>query len=388
MTRLLLSRRSFLIGCGAASPLFAPVTFAAAPGENRLVVILLRGAMDGLDVVRPLGDADYAALRPRLLTDVPDSLPLGDFFGLHPALAPIHPLWASGQFAFAHAVALPYRQGRSHFVAQDALENGTGDAEGTISPARDGWLNRAIGLIPLATPDTGVSVGQERLMILDGSSPTDHWYPADDSRLSAQARLLLSELHRADPLTGPIFAEAMELATLTDDERIPREAQALALLGGYVAERLRGQSRIAAFSLGGWDTHQRQANTLTERLGALSSVIVSMKEGLGRDWDTTLVLALTEFGRTARENGSGGTDHGTGGVMLAFGGALRGGRAFGQWPGLSQPDLLEDRDLMPTEDLRRYPAHALRALFGLDAAALERVVFPSLDLGPDPGLLL
>jgi uncharacterized protein (DUF1501 family) len=388
MTRLLLSRRSFLIGCGAASPLFAPVTFAAAPGENRLVVILLRGAMDGLDVVRPLGDPDYAALRPRLLSAVPDTLPLDGYFGLHPALAGIHPLWAAGEFAFAHAVALPYRQGRSHFVAQDALENGSGDEQGTISPARDGWLNRAISLIPRATPEMGVSVGQERLMILDGSAPTGHWYPADDSRLSSQARLLLSELHRADPLTGQVFAEAMELATLTDDERIPREAQALALLGGYVAERLRAQSRIAAFSLGGWDTHQRQANTLTERLGALSSVITGLKAGLGRDWSTTLVLALTEFGRTARENGSGGTDHGTGGVMLAFGGALRGGRAYGTWPGLSETALLEDRDLMPTDDLRRYPAHALRSLFGLDAAVLESVVFPNLDMGPTTGMVL
>ncbi len=388
MTRLLLSRRSFLIGCGMASPLMAPVTFAATPGENRLVVILLRGAMDGLDVVRPVGDPAYAALRPKLLAEAPDSLPLDGFFTLHPALGPLHPLWSQGEFAFAHAVALPYRQGRSHFVAQDALENGSGDVQGALSVARDGWLNRAIGLIPGATAETGVSVGQERMMILDGSAPTAHWYPADDSQLSAQARLLLSELHRADPLTGPVFAEAMELATLTEDERIPREAQALAVLGGYVAERLRGSARIAALSIGGWDTHQRQAKTLDERLGALSSVITGLKDGLGRDWGTTLVLALTEFGRTARENGSAGTDHGTGGVMLAFGGALRGGRAFGQWPGLGPSDLLEDRDLLPTEDLRRYPAHALRSLFGLDAAGLEGVVFPGLDAGSDPGLVL
>lgn len=388
MAGFLISRRAFLIGCGAAaSPLMTPITLAAATGENRLVVILLRGAMDGLDVVRPMGDPDYAALRPTLLKDAGASVPLDGFFALHPALAPLHPLWGAGEFAFAHAVALPYRGGRSHFVGQDALENGSGDLNGAVSPARDGWLNRALGLIPGAEARTGVSIGQEPLMILDGAAQTAHWYPSDDSQLSAQGRLLLSQLHGADPLTARVFAEAMELSVLTEDQRIPREAQAHAMLGKYVAEQLHGPARIAAFSLGGWDTHQRQSVTLTERLASLAATILAVREGLGRAWDTTLVLTLTEFGRTARENGSGGTDHGTGGVMLAAGGALRGGKAFGRWPGLGAADLLAERDLRPTDDLRRYPAHALRAMFGLEAAALEQVVFPGLDLDKDPGLI-
>jgi len=385
---LLLSRRAFLIGCSAAaSPLLTPVTFAAAAGENRLVVILLRGAMDGLDVVRPVGDPAYAGLRPRLSAGEAGP-PLNDFFTLHPAAASLMPLWQAGHLGFVQAVATPYRLGRSHFVAQDALENGTGGADGGLTPARDGWLNRAIGLIPGATSRTGVSVGRERLMILDGAAETAHWYPSEETSLSAQGQALLAALHAADPLFEGPFAEAQTLTREGSDDRIPRGARAFAALGGYVAERLTGESRIASFSVGGWDTHQNQPRTMTEQLTALSATLLSIRSGLGNAWGTTLVLAMTEFGRTARENGSTGTDHGTGGLMIAAGGALRGGRVFGQWPGLGAAQLLAERDLMPTGDVRAYAGWALRSLFGVKAQALERTVFPGLDLGPDPRLIL
>lgn len=386
--KLHLSRRAFLIGCSAAaSPLVTRVSFAQASGENRLVVILLRGAMDGLDVLRPMGDPAYAALRPRLL-DGPAGLPLDGFFALHPAAAPLMPLWQAGELGFAQAVATPYRAGRSHFVAQDALENGTGGADGTLTPARDGWLNRAVGLIPGATARTAVSVGRERLMMLDGDVPTAHWFPAEETGLSAQGQALLTALHEADPLFAATYAEAQTLTQATAADRIPKEKQAYAALGTYVADRLRDDARIAGFSLGGWDTHQNQARTMEAQMTMLSATVLSIRGGLGPAWRTTLVLAMTEFGRTARENGSAGTDHGTGGMMIAAGGALRGGRVFGTWPGLGDGQLLAERDLRPTGDVRAYAAWALRGLYGVEAEALTRTVFPGLDLGDDPRLLL
>lgn len=384
---LLLSRRAFLIGCSvAASPLLTPVSFAAAPGENRLVVILLRGAMDGLDVVRPVGDPDYAALRPTLAGT--PGLPLDGFFALHPAAADLMPLWQAGQLGFVQAVATPYRDGRSHFIAQDALENGAGGPDGAMNAARDGWLNRAVGLIPGAGPQTAVSIGRERLMILDGAAPTAHWFPAEQTGLSSQGTSLLAGLYAADPLLSATFAEAQELTVATATDRIPRDSKVSSQLGGYVAERLRDDARIASFSLGGWDTHQAQARIMADQMPMLAGTLLAIRSGLGPAWGTTLVLAMTEFGRTARENGSAGTDHGTGGLMIAAGGALRGGRVFGRWPGLGEGALLAGRDLMPTGDLRAHAGWALRHLFGVEAQALERVVFPGLDLGEDPGLVL
>ncbi len=386
---LLLSRRAFLIGCSvAASPLLTPVTFAAAPGENRLVIVVLRGAMDGLDVLRPLGDPDYLALRPSLAVDAALSLDLDGFFALHPAAKPLMPLWQAGELGFAHAVATPYRQGRSHFIGQDALENGTGGADGKLTAAHDGWLNRALSVMPGARADTAVSVGQQRLLILEGDNDTQHYFPVEESTLSSQGQALLAQVNAADPLFAKPFAEAQALALSNMGEAVPRGGVDHTQLGTYVAEQLLGPSRIASLSLGGWDTHHNQARAMAEQLTALSDMLLAMKSGLAGHWGTTLVLAMTEFGRTARENGTLGTDHGTGGAMFAAGGALKGGRVLGDWPGLGDTALLAERDLMPTRDLRTIAGHALRGLFGVEAAAIERVVFPGLDLGSDPGLLL
>ena len=384
-----LSRRAFLIGCSvAASPLLTPVTFAATKGDNRLVVIVLRGAMDGIDVFRPLGDKDYAALRPGLAADAATSPDLDGFYALHPAAAPLLPLWQAGELGFAQAVATPYRQGRSHFIGQDALENGTGGADGSLTQGHDGWLNRALSQIKGATAETAVSISQQRLLILDGANDTQHWFPVTESPLSAQGQSLLDAVNAADPLFAKPYAEAQALVRDTTGDPVPRNGIAYRQLGTYVAERLTGPSRIASFSLGGWDTHHAQARTMAEQLAALSDVLLAMKAGLAGNWGTTLVLAMTEFGRTARENGTGGTDHGTGGMMVAAGGALHGKQVFGHWPGLGESALLSDRDLMPTGDVRAYAGWALRGMFGVEAAALESVVFPGLDLGTNPGLLL
>ena len=389
MKDFVLSRRAFLIGCSvAASPLLTPVTFAAAAGDNRLVVIVLRGAMDGLDVVRPLGDRDYLALRPGLAADAAQSHDLDGFFALHPAAAPLMPLWNQGELAFAHAVATPYREGRSHFVGQDALENGTGGEAGQLTPNHDGWLNRALSVIPGAGARSAVSIGQQRLLILEGSHDTEHYFPVSESDLSSQARTLLAAVNAADPLFAEPFADSQQLAIDSMDDAAGKIKGSHSELGRYVADQLSGKSRIASLSLGGWDTHNNQIKTMAEQMAALSAMVLAMKTGLAAHWGTTLVLAMTEFGRTARQNGTSGTDHGTGGLRIAAGGALRGKRVMADWPGLSSGNLLAERDLMPTRDVRAFAGWALRSLYGVDAAAVEGVVFPGLDLGDDPRLLL
>jgi uncharacterized protein (DUF1501 family) len=383
-----LTRRSFLIGCSAAaSPLLTPVSFAAAPGENRLAVIVLRGGLDGLDLVRPIGDPAYAALRPRLARDAA-AAPIGldGRFALHPGAAALLPLWQAGELGFAHAVATPFRN-RSHFIGQDALESGGDAPDGTLAPGRDGWLNRAVGRIRGAGPDIAATVGREPMLVLHGDAPVRHWAPVADSRLSAQGTALLSRLYAADPLLGPVFEDAVQLRAAEDVEL----AGALAPdggLGGYVAARLRDDARIAAFSVGGWDTHQNQDHVMDRRLSDLSATLLALRDGLGPAWDATLVMGLTEFGRTARENGTGGTDHGTGGAMLMAGGAIKGGRVHADWPGLSGSALYDRRDLMPTADVRAYAASAMQGLFGLDRRLLETAVFPGLDMGSVPRLIL
>jgi uncharacterized protein (DUF1501 family) len=381
-------RRAFLaglVGCSAAaSPLLTPVVLAQAPWDERLVVILLRGAMDGLDVVRPAGDPAYAALRPTLGQG---GLPLDGWWELHPALAPLMPLWRSGEFGAVQAVSTPYRDRRSHFDGQDILEAGSGEAVRT--GMRDGWLNRMLAALPGVEAETAFAVGREELLILRGEAAISRWSPGARLRLSPQARRLLEHVHHDDPLFREATAEALMLVDALEAEggmgggggpEGPR-------LAAFAAGRLVGDTRVAGFSLGGWDTHGNQAVALGRVLGSLCDTVLALREGLGPVWDRTAVLCLTEFGRTAHENGTGGTDHGTGGAALTFGGALRGGRVLGDWPGLGESDLYEGRDLAPTRDVRGLAAWVIRGLVGLDRATLEGTVFPGLDMGSDPGLL-
>jgi uncharacterized protein (DUF1501 family) len=388
LTRRLFIQSATLAGCSAAAhPLLSTVTFAEAPGDNRLVVIILRGAMDGLDVVRPVGDRAFAGMRPQLLRTAAGGEALDGFYALHPELSPLMPLWTAGELAFAHAVSTPYRDKRSHFDGQDILEAGTAPGEG----ARDGWLNRLIQTLPGARAETAFSIGASRMPILAGPAPTSSWAPNADFGLSPQARQLLDAVYHDDPLFRAAAMQAMELGDTTVEPMAGgggaglKETRALA---AYAADRLKEETRIAAFSLSGWDTHRNQEASLGAALNRLGAAILALREGLGPVWGRTAVLAMTEFGRTVRENGSRGTDHGTGGAMLMAGGAIRGGRVFGDWPGLGESDLYDGRDLMPTADVRAYAGWAMRGLFGLSAGSLEGAVFPGLDLPGDPGLLL
>lgn len=396
--------RSGLLGCSlAASPLLTPVSLAAAPGDNRLVVILLRGGMDGLDVVRPYGDPAYATLRGDAGLSAEDpAMDLDGYFALHPALRPLMPLWQRGQLGFVHAVSTPYRDKRSHFDGQDLLEAGLSDLKGGLS--RDGWLNRVLQNLPHSGPATAYAVGRDPLDVLAGAATTQRWSPDADLALSPQAITLARLIMADDPQFNAAFEQAMEISdgdgdavamSGTPDEMMSMVGTAKGTgsverrLAEFIGKRLREETRIAAFSITGWDTHQRQDRSLPNALGRLSEAILTLQTTVrGPVWNKTTVVAVTEFGRTARLNGSNGSDHGTGGLMVMAGGALRGGQVRGDWPGLSEPQLYERRDLMPTRDLRAYLGWLLRSQFGLSASTLETSIFPGLDLGDDPRLIL
>ena len=402
----MINRRGLLrglgvLGCSAAAhPFMTSVTLAGSDGamplgDNRLVVIILRGAMDGLDAVRPVGDPLLARYRPTLSQG--ESLDLDGYFGLTPALSGIYPLWQAGELAFVHATSTPYRDKRSHFDGQDLLEAGTGP-DLPIDQVRDGWLNRMLQSVPGLRAETAFAVGRQDMRILRGPAPVMEWAPDTSVSLSPQAQLLLEQVYHDDPLFLAAAAEAMALSEAEEAEdmmmapakpgRNRRESEG-ERLADYAAERLRGETRIAAFSLSGWDTHKGQGKNIGRALGRLDRTILRLRHKLGADiWAKTTVLAMTEFGRTVAENGTAGTDHGTAGAMLVAGGAVRGGKVYGAWPGLAEADLFERRDLMPTSDVRAWAAHAMRGLYGFDAALLQDKVFPGLQMGDDPGLIL
>lgn len=402
-----MDRRQFLrgltvAGCSAAAhPLLTSVTLAAGSGlgENRLVVVILRGAMDGLDVVQPVGDRDFAGLRP----DLPvSSMMLSGPFALHPALGGLQGLWQAGQLGFVQATSTPYRDKRSHFDGQSLLEAGTG-MDVALGAQRDGWLNRMLQSVPGLSAETAYAVGREALPLLAGKGPSRAWTPDVSLVLSSQAQGLLDHIYHDDDLFREAGAEAVDLSSDLSG-RVPREADRASggkglgedrawpdidSLVDFAAGRLVGDTRIAAFSLAGWDTHRNQGGAIARPLSRLQRVILRMQAQMGADvWGRTTLIAMTEFGRTVRQNGTGGTDHGTGGAMILAGGALRGGQVFGDWPGLSEAALYDRRDLMPTSDVRAWAAWSMRGLFGLDRAVLERAVFPGLDMGADPKLIL
>lgn len=408
-----LSRRGFLLrsgalGCSlAASPLVTPMTFAAAPWENRLVVILLRGGMDGLDVVQPYGASEFDTYRSGLIrAEKAGENDLDGFFSLHQKLGDLRPMWDAGDLAFAHAVSTPYRDKRSHFDGQDLLEAGTGDVSG-YSRQADGWLNRLMQSqdIPFDLR-TAFAIGREELSILSGPAEVSNWAPNTVLPISPATERLMEVVYHDDALFRDSIEEAIELAGLmapadmsfddSDDMMRSmvrtvssgRKSKGHVQLAKFAAQQLVAETRIAAFSIGGWDSHNRQAANIGRPLEQLRDVLTTLQSDLGPVWDKTAVIAMTEFGRTVRLNGSGGTDHGTGGAMLFAGGAIRGGRVFTEWPGLASDQLYQERDLMPTEDVRTYAGAVIQGLYGIDQHTIETMIFPGLDMSARPNITL
>lgn len=380
---LILSRRGFLASacCAAAMPLVTPLAYAEMPGDNRYVAIILRGAMDGLDLVQPYGDPALRIARPELALSADQGLiDLDGFFGLNPVAAPLMPLWKAGELGFVHAVSTPYRNMRSHFDGQDILEAGgmnLGDKD-------SGWLNRALSLTN--TPVQAIDISSAREIILSGPNPADVWSPRADMAMGADEVGFLVRLYQSDPQFAAVLKEAIGIDQYTDLlYKQQKRGDGVKDAAKMAASLLKERYRIASFSITGWDTHVQQKSNFANAARNLTDAILTLRDELGPDaWRKTAVVAMTEFGRTVRQNANAGTDHGTGGCCIIAGGAVRGGHVYGKWPGLKDEDLLDNRDLNPTGDVRAVAAALLSKQFGLSASALTGTVFPGLSLEDRP----
>jgi uncharacterized protein (DUF1501 family) len=392
-----IGRRGLLLGLTAlaatanARLAFAATPAIATPGDARLVVVILRGAMDGMAALAPYGDARYRDLRGSIALAEPGQegglLDCGGFFGLNPVLANFHGFYKEGSLLPVHAVAGPYRN-RSHFEAQDMLESG--------APQRltSGWLNRALAAMPPAPPDqpeTGLSVGLDLPLLMRGPRAVGMWAPPRPVRPPPDLYARMNDVLHADPMLGPAVEEGLRgrgyASNVLMGEPPPRGGfVSLAASAGKLLAAPHGP-RVAAMEIGGWDTHADQSRRLNPVLQQLDEGMAAMRGQLGDVWGRTAILVMTEFGRTARANGNNGTDHGTGGAAFLLGGAVQGGRILADWPGLADDQLFEKRDLQPTRDLRGIAMGLLRDHLKLPDTALA-AAFPGAEgVGVERGLV-
>ena len=380
-----LDRRGFLAGAAAAAALAALPRFALAAGarsDTRFLLVLLRGGMDGLHALQPLGDPAFAALRGDFVRSdgQPAALPLDGDFVLHGRLAFLAELHARKQLAPLLAVAPPYRN-RSHFEAQDCVENGMPGSSGTT-----GWLNRCVAAL---AGSKGVAISAVLPLAMRGPAAVSSWSPPLPERIDPILWQQLQQLYAADPQLAATFAgiDAGMAGTGTGGNgRGLRLPQAMAAAAKFMAAA--NGPRIGFVEDTGWDTHNGELAVLNRKLGELDAGLRAFHDGAPPIWGQTVVAVVSEFGRTARINGTGGSDHGTGGLALLAGGAVNGGRIVGDWPGLAARQLNEGRDLRATTDLRALFKGVLRDHLGLEAAILARSVFPdSAAVAPLAGLV-
>jgi len=368
----MLSRRFFLGAGGAAvAALSMPrMAFARANTSRRFVFIIQRGAADGLSILGPTGDPLHAGLRDSFDQGLQNGTKLGSFFTLHPALAETAKMYAANQALFVHAVASPYRD-RSHFDGQNVLETG-GSAAYQL---RDGWLNRLLGLLP-AADSKALALSDTVPMALRGTNQVSSYAPSKLAGPSDDLLQRVAALYEPDQQLHALWNEAV--ATRTMAGGVEASGQNGAAIGSVAAKLLAGDSgaRIAMIETNGWDTHSGQQGRLAAQLRNLDGIVGSLKTGLGDDWANTLVVVATEFGRTARPNGTGGTDHGEGSLAMLLGVAVAGGKVIADWPGLSTAALYEGRDLKPTTDLDSLIAGAVAQHYGIEPARVMTTLFP------------
>jgi len=412
--RHLPTRRDLLLG---SSALFAwaylPGRARAEGRDPRFLTIVLRGAVDGLAVVAPVGDPDWIKLRgdKALVLDGPTpALPLDGFFALNPAMPNLHRLYRAGQATIVHAVATPYRE-RSHFDGQDVLESGYAKP-GAVDT---GWLNRAMTTL---TPDGPAEIRDRRAfavgpiapLLVRGPAPVLTWTPPRLPPVGDETTLRLLDLYRhTDPPLARALEDRIGLAAIAhagglnsepDDDRPAVQLGGIEQVRKYFAEAAGAAAkflarpdgpRVGALAFDGWDTHINEGavkGRLANLLGALDRAIAEIEANLGEAWRDSVVVLVTEFGRTARINGNDGTDHGTATVAVLVGGAVKGGRVLADWPGLKEADLYEHRDLQATTDLRAVLKGLLGDHLRVDDRALAAKVFPdSGGVQPLPGLL-
>lgn len=389
------------------------------PDDRRLVLVLLRGGLDGLSASPAWGDPHFERARAGIAVPPPGepdgALALDGFFGLHPALAGLHRRWQQKELVVVHAHCTPYRE-RSHFDAQNVLEHG-GSSPWSID---SGWLNRALAALPVAGGSApaprGLAIGHTVPLALRGEAPVGAWAPSvlpspqdellerietlygDDDRLAAAFgearyanRLTTSGMNRGEA-SGMTKAEANGMDGGEAGAPLGRNGSfpTLCRTAGRLLAADDGP-RIATLEVGGWDSHsgqERPMGGLHRAFHALDAGLDALRGELGPHWHRTVVVVLTEFGRTVAMNGSGGTDHGTGGAGFLVGGAVRGGQVVADWPGLAAGQLHEGRDLRATLDTRALLKGVLEEHLGIPRRRLDDDVFPdSQRVAALPGLI-
>ncbi len=372
-----LDRRMFLAALAAVT-LPARVSFAAMPTDKRFVFVILRGAMDGLTAVPPYADRSYKSARLTLAVAEADMTQLDGQFGLHKELGSLAKLYAKKELLVLHAVATSYRD-RSHFDAQNLLEGGGSAAH----EQKDGWLNRALSLLGGSRQPLGLAVGGTTPLVLTGTTPIASYAPtalpdADEGFLELAQRLMAN-----DPALSQALVSGMGSADMADaaggNMAMPgnprRNSSGLAQVAGRMLSAADGP-RLAVLDVGGWDTHVGQVNRLPQALRQLDATLAALQQSMSSVWNDTMVVVVSEFGRTVAMNGNNGTDHGTATAAFVMGGKVDGGRVLANWPGLASSQLYQGRDLAPTMDLRSLLKGALQAQYGLSAGEIDRLVFP------------
>ncbi|MCB9977666.1 MAG: DUF1501 domain-containing protein [Rhodospirillales bacterium] len=382
------TRRSFLLGSAGAVSLptflggFSSVAFANVPTNKRLTLVFLRGGMDSLGVVVPYADPAYASIRKNLAIKERDGqmIDADGFFAFHKNLSPLHDYYKKGQMAVIHAVATPYRE-RSHFDAQDLLENGTTKPNGSNS----GWLNRAIQAMGGSRSNAlGLSIGPSTQTILRGEGKVTSWSPSYLRVVDEDLLGRITRMYEKDALLHQNLQIAQENMGIADTQGKAARGDRAFITAMEAAAKFLAQPsgpRVAVVDMSGWDTHANQGSGAGGRLPGLLKVL---SEGVtsyrqktpDAVWNDTIIYIVTEFGRTVRPNGSGGTDHGTAGLSMVLGGRLKGGRVISDWPGLAENKLYENRDLRPTTDLRAASKAILTNHFGISNQIIDRNILP------------
>ena len=371
----MLTRRSFFTAASAAGGLalmgLPKMAFARVNSERRFIFIIQRGAADGLNIIAPTGDPSYAALRSDFAPDLSAGAKLDSFFTLHPALAETAKIYADKQALFVHAAASPYRD-RSHFDGQNVLETG-GSAAYRL---RDGWLNRLIGLLP-AEEGKALALSSTVPMALRGSHEVSSYAASQLPSPSADLLARVGALYDADRQLHELWSAAMDTRMKAGNPMQAAGGQKGGATGALAAKMLLGDgARIAMIETNGWDTHSAQRGRLNAQLRDLDQTLAALRTGLGAEWSNTLVAVATEFGRTVRPNGTGGTDHGQASAAMLIGGAVAGGKVIADWPGLGDANLYEGRDLKPTTDLDALIAGAIAQHYALDPSRVMTSLFP------------
>ncbi len=371
----MLSRRKFVALSASAiatAGFGSPMAFARAATNRRFIFIIQRGAADGLATLAPVGDPAFLAQRGVLAQDFTSVPKLDSMFALHPSLSGVQKLYEAKQALFVHAVASPYRE-RSHFDGQNVLETG-GSA---VNSLKDGWLNRLLSMLP--PEDKAIALAATVPMALRGPVPVASYAPSTLPNASEDLISRVSDAYDADPLLHSVWAQAMATRTLTSD-LASGDGKNAAATGALAAKLLSAEdgARIAMIETSGWDTHAGQRGRLSAQLKALDVLLASLQHGLGPLWSNTLVVVATEFGRTVKVNGTQGTYHGTGSMAMILGGTVNGGRIVADWPGLSDANLYDGRDLKPTAELDTVIASAVLPHFDLPTQRAAAKLFPEI----------